>query len=136
MRKQWLFFYRLVNWNIGMFSRKEFYLFCFLVTRYLTRCYDFTMKLNFVLFTGSFTIEGRMITNWKAIRNKMTNRSFLPSTNFSQLDCPVFTEQDLHLINQFHIWIEGVTQTCVAIPGFLGKQAIEIIILWYRVVFD
>ena len=50
----------------------------------------------------------------------MSNNSFLPS-NHSQLDCPVFTDQELYLINQFNVWIEGVTQTCVAIPGFLGK---------------
>ena len=51
----------------------------------------------------------------------MSNKSFLPSMNISELDCPVFTEQELYLINQFNVWIEGVTQTCVAIPGFLGK---------------
>ena len=51
----------------------------------------------------------------------MSNKSFLPSMNLTELDCPVFTEQELYLINQFNVWIEGVTQTCVAIPGFLGK---------------
>ena len=51
----------------------------------------------------------------------MSNNSIFPSTNHSELDCPVFTDQELNLINQFNVWIEGVTQTCVAIPGFLGK---------------
>ena len=52
-----------------------------------------------------------------------SNDSYLPNitTNYSRLDCPVFTEQEHYLINQFNVWIEGVTQTCVAIPGFLGK---------------
>ena len=48
-------------------------------------------------------------------------QSFVPSRNLSQLDCPVFSDQDLHLIEQFGVWIEGVVQTCVAIPGFMGK---------------
>ena len=50
----------------------------------------------------------------------MSNNSYL-LTNHSHLDCPVFTEPEKYLINQFNVWIEGVTQTCVAIPGFLGE---------------
>ena len=35
--------------------------------------------------------------------------------------CPVYNKNENALIDQFNVWIEGVMQTCVAIPGFLGK---------------
>jgi hypothetical protein len=36
------------------------------------------------------------------------------------LDCPVYTNTSEALIDSFKFWIEGVAQTCIAVPGFIG----------------
>jgi len=43
------------------------------------------------------------------------------NTNNLTLDCPVYTNSSAFLIEQVQFWVEGVIQTCVAIPGLMGK---------------
>ena len=40
-------------------------------------------------------------------------------------DCPVYTNDSEALIDSYKFWIEGVTQTSIAIPGFIGKFVVE-----------
>ncbi len=39
-----------------------------------------------------------------------------------KLDCPVYDEGSDALIDSCNFWVEGVTQTSVAIPGLIGKS--------------
>lgn len=52
----------------------------------------------------------------------VTNEMFENSTK--KLDCPIYTESGEYMINFFNFWIGGVFQSCIAIPGFLGKMSI------------
>ena len=36
-------------------------------------------------------------------------------------DCPIYANDSEALIDSYRFWIEGVTQTSIAIPGFIGK---------------
>jgi len=38
------------------------------------------------------------------------------------LDCPIYANNSEALIDSFKFWVEGVAQTCIAVPGFIGKS--------------
>jgi len=38
------------------------------------------------------------------------------------LDCPIYTNTSEALIEYFKFWVEGVAQTCIAVPGFIGEH--------------
>ena len=37
------------------------------------------------------------------------------------LDCPIYTNNSGDWIEYTNFWVSGVTSTCIAIPGFIGK---------------
>ena len=40
------------------------------------------------------------------------------------LNCPVYTNTSSEWIDCFNFWVSGVSSTCVAIPGLIGKNGI------------
>ena len=44
------------------------------------------------------------------------------------IDCPVYSNEDMLLVDEFSFWIEGVIQTIVAILGILGNSVASIIL--------
>ena len=57
--------------------------------------------------------EGAMLTDNSTMAN---DEKLMP-----ELDCPVYHETSEDWIDFFHFWIGGVFQTCLAVPGFVGK---------------
>ena len=49
------------------------------------------------------------------------NDSLEGSDLAAKLDCPIYTNTSDMLIDSFNFWVEGVTQTSVAIPGLIGE---------------
>lgn len=50
----------------------------------------------------------------------------------NNLTCPVYNEDGNVWINMFEFWIGGVLQTCIAIPGFVGKASFLIVKVHYH----
>ena len=44
------------------------------------------------------------------------------NTNATDLDCPVYTDTSDEWIQFVSFWVGGVIQTCITIPGFIGKK--------------
>lgn len=49
-------------------------------------------------------------------------------TSMTSLDCPLYTNTSDQMIDQFNFWVEGVTQTSVAIPGLIGNMVFSFIL--------
>ena len=52
----------------------------------------------------------------------VNDSAMLEAEAAADLDCPEYNNNTSLLIYQFNFWVEGVTQTLVAIPGFLGES--------------
>ena len=50
-------------------------------------------------------------------------------TNFSDImDCPDYDQEALAMVDNFSFWVEGVSQTTVAIFGIIGNTVASIIL--------
>ena len=54
--------------------------------------------------------------------------SATPASNFSQLDCPNYSEKDINFLNDFSFWVEGVLLIATAILGIVGNTLASVII--------
>ena len=52
---------------------------------------------------------------------EMNNTSTTTITTADMLDCPVYAGNSDQWIEFFSFWVGGVLQSCIAIPGFVGK---------------
>ena len=53
--------------------------------------------------------------------NETDINSLESNSSAADLDCPLYTETSDDWIDFFNFWIGGVIQSCIAIPGFIGK---------------
>jgi len=60
-----------------------------------------------------------MILNETAAASELATTAAFDTND--DLDCPIATNDTEHLYEQFNFWVEGVSQTLVAIPGLLGN---------------
>ena len=63
-------------------------------------------------------------------KHKLDMLALNNTTNYTNLDCPVYGDTSEEWIDFYNFWVSGVLSTCIAIPGFIGELLQSILIFF------